>query len=127
MTAKDIYHDTTLENMNKFKHRLLIFAVISLVLFAVSCTQQAPQNSAAGNAVQNKTGKVRIGFLMDALQQERWQKDRDIFIKRAEELGAEVLLQTADGKDEVQLKQAESVLTQGVDVIVLVPHNAEVA
>ena len=64
---------------------------------------------------------------MDSLQQERWQKDRDIFIKRAEELGAEVLLQTADGKDEVQLKQAESLLTQGIDVLVLVPHNAEVA
>jgi D-xylose transport system substrate-binding protein len=112
--------------MNKNIHRLLIFFVISLVLFAASCAQ-SPELAAAVAATQNKTGKIRIGFLMDSLQQERWQKDRDIFIRRAEELGAEVLLQTADGKDEVQIRQAESLLTQGVDVLVLVPHNAEVA
>ena len=88
---------------------------------------QAPEQNSGGNNPANKSGKIRIGFLMDSLQQERWQKDRDIFIKRAEELGAEVLLQTADGKDEVQIKQAESLLTQGVDILVLVPHNAEVA
>jgi D-xylose transport system substrate-binding protein len=104
----------------------LIFSVISLAFFASSCAQ-SEQTGVAATTPQNKTGKVRIGFLMDSLQQERWQKDRDIFIKRAEELGAEVLLQTADGKDEAQIRQAESLLTQGVDVLVLVPHNAEVA
>ena len=64
---------------------------------------------------------------MDALKQERWQKDRDLFLKRAEELGAEVSLQTADGSDEAQMKQVESLLSQGIDVLVIVPHNAEVA
>lgn len=112
-------------NFNRQAFVPLIFAVIFSTLFAVSCVQPPKQNSLADTTSQNK--KIRIGFLMDSLQQERWQKDRDIFIKRAEELGAEVLLQTADGKDEVQLKQAESLLTQGVDILVLVPHNAEVA
>ena len=88
--------------MNKFKSRFLIFFAISLFFLAVSCVQPPEQTTIAGNTAQNKNGKIRIGFLMDSLQQERWQKDRDIFIKRAEELGAEVLLQTADGKDEVQ-------------------------
>ncbi len=114
--------------MNK-KNRLKAFLFIPVIVslfFVMSCVQAPEQNSGRNNAA-NKSGKIRIGFLMDSLQQERWQKDRDIFIKRAEELGAEVLLQTADGKDEVQIKQAESLLTQGVDIIVLVPHNAEVA
>lgn len=109
-----------------FRGNLSLFAFLMLFLL-MACVQSPEQNSVGNNAAQNKSGKIRIGFLMDSLQQERWQKDRDIFIKRAEELGAEVLLQTADGKDEVQLKQAESLLTQGVDVLVLVPHNAEVA
>lgn len=64
---------------------------------------------------------------MDALKQERWQKDRDIFLARAAELSADVVLQTADGSDDAQLKQVESLLTQGIDVLVIVPHNAEVA
>ncbi len=112
---------------NKNFKKFLFISIIFLVCFAAACVQSSEQNSGGNNSAPNKSGKVRIGFLMDSLQQERWQKDRDIFIKRAGELGAEVLLQTADGKDEVQLKQAESLLTQGVDILVLVPHNAEVA
>jgi len=64
---------------------------------------------------------------MDTLKEERWQKDRDLFVARAEELGAEVLVQSADGNDATQLRQAESLLVQGVDVLVVIPHNAEVA
>src|SRR5439155_15403350 len=54
-------------------------------------------------------------------------KDRDLFVARAKELGAEVLVQSADGNDATQVRQAESLLTQGIDVLVVIPHNAEVA
>jgi D-xylose transport system substrate-binding protein len=64
---------------------------------------------------------------MDSLQQERWQRDRDFFVQRAKELGADVLVQSADGNDAVQVRQAENLLTQGVDVLVVVPHNGEIA
>ena len=104
----------------------LILAALVFAVFTNACVQ-SPQNQNVAENVSAKSGKVRIGFLLDTLQQERWQKDRDIFIAKAESLGAEVLLQTADNSDERQLKQAESLLTQGVDLIVLVPHNAEVA
>ena len=64
---------------------------------------------------------------MDSLSVERWQRDRDLFIQRAKELGAETLVQSADGNDSVQVRQAENLLTQGVDVLVIVPHNGEIA
>jgi D-xylose transport system substrate-binding protein len=64
---------------------------------------------------------------MDSLQLERWQRDRDLFEQRARELGAEVMVQSADGNDSVQVRQAENLLTQGVDVLVVVPHNGEIA
>ncbi len=105
----------------------LAFAIASFVLFAMACVQAPEQNSGNNPAAQNKSGKLRIGLSMDTLKEERWQKDRDIFVKRAEELGAEVLVQAADGKDETQIKQAESLLTQGIDVLVVIPHNSEVA
>lgn len=69
---------------------------------------------------------MRIGVSFDSLQLERWQHDRDQFVRRAQELGAQVLLQSADGDDAKQVQQAENLLTQGVDVLVLVPHNAEI-
>jgi D-xylose transport system substrate-binding protein len=73
------------------------------------------------------SGGIRIGFSMDSLQLERWQRDRDLFTARAKELGAEVLVQSADGDDSVQVRQAENLLTQGVDVLVVVPHNGEIS
>ncbi len=113
-------------NINKFLRVTFSLALISFTLFALACVQAPEPNPSGNNAAPNKSGKLRIGFSMDTLKEERWQKDRDIFVKRAEDLGAEVLVQAADGKDETQIKQAESLLTQGVDVLVIIPHNAEV-
>jgi D-xylose transport system substrate-binding protein len=64
---------------------------------------------------------------MDTLKEERWIRDRDLFVKRAQELGAEVLVQAANSDDALQNSQAENLLTQGVDVLVVVPHNAKTA
>ena len=75
---------------------------------------------------QRQAGKLRIGFSMDSLLIERWQRDRDQFVAHAKELGAEVLVQSADGNDSTQVRQCENLLTQGIDVLVIVPHNAEV-
>lgn len=101
-------------------------AIFSLVAAACNGSTTSP-NSAANSNATSSTKKIRIGLSMDTLKEERWQKDRDLFVKRAEELGAEVIVQSADGKDETQLKQVENMLTQGIDVLVIIPHNAEVA
>jgi len=73
---------------------------------------------------QTPPGTLKIGFLMDSLKVERWQTDLDRFQKRAGELGAEVLAETAEGDDELQLQQAQKLLASGVKVLVLVPHDA---
>src|SRR5438093_11507573 len=70
---------------------------------------------------------VKIGFLMDSLKVERWQTDLDKFQKRAAELGAEVLVETAEGDDELQFEQAHKLLAAGVKALVLVPHDADKA
>ena len=69
--------------------------------------------------------KLKIGFLMDSLKVERWQTDLDNFQKRAGELGANVLIETAEGDDELQLQQAQKLIDAGVKSLVLVPHDAE--
>ncbi|MFH1760540.1 MAG: D-xylose ABC transporter substrate-binding protein [bacterium] len=71
--------------------------------------------------------KIKVGFSMDTLKEERWQKDRDLFIKRVEELGGEVVVQVANSNDQLQNEQAENLLTLGVDVLVVVPHNGKTA
>lgn len=42
-------------------------------------------------------------------------KDRDIFVKKAESLGAEVFVQSANGNEETQMSQIENMINRGVD------------
>jgi len=70
-------------------------------------------------------GKIRIGFAMDTLKEERWQKDRDYFTQRAEELGAEVIVLSADGDPLKQNQQCETLVAKGVDLLVVVPFDAK--
>ncbi len=75
-----------------------------------------------------KTGKkIKIGLSMDSLRVERWRKDRDIFKERAEKLGAEVIVQSADGDARKQNDQADNMLTQGVDVLVVIAKDGVAA
>lgn len=69
---------------------------------------------------------IRIGFSMDDLRLERWQHDRDFFVEKAEELGAEVMVQSADGDSMTQLSQAENLITQGIDILVVVPKDGKI-
>jgi D-xylose transport system substrate-binding protein len=71
--------------------------------------------------------RLVIGLSLDTLKEERWQRDRDLFVERARELGAEVLVQVANNDDARQAAQCENLLTKGVDVLVVVAHNSEAA
>lgn len=105
--------------------RPIAFLTLVASLNSLGCICTQPGAAATGSA--RKPGAIRIGFSMDTLKEERWQRDRDLFVARAQELGAEVLVQAANGDDALQAAQAENLLTQGVDVLVVAPHNAEVA
>ena len=72
-------------------------------------------------------GKTRarplIGLSMDTLKEERWQGDRALFVARAKELGAEVLVQSANSDDTRQISDVQALISRHVDVLVIVPHN----
>lgn len=70
---------------------------------------------------------LKIGFLMDSLKIERWQTDLDAFQKRANELGANVLVETAEGDDDLQFQQAGKLLHSGIKALVIVAHNTDEA
>jgi D-xylose transport system substrate-binding protein len=98
---------------------------LQLVILAVVLHFSAPFLQAQDK--QASSGTLKIGFLMDSLKIERWQTDLDNFQKRAAELGAEVLVETAEGNDELQLQQAQKLLASGVKALVLVSHDSDKA
>lgn len=103
--------------MTRFR---LAGAVLSLALIVVGCgggdthkKAQAPQ--------------LRIGLLLDSLTEERWQRDRDYFVERATQLGAEVVVKTANRDAALQEQQARELLNEGVQALVIVPADTEKA
>ena len=130
--------------------RVLALVLAAAALAAGACVNNQTQNGAAGGGTasgggagapagggaaqggyQRKTKKagepVYIGFSMDTLKEERWQRDKALVEARAAEVGARLDVQVANGDDAVQTKQCDNMLTKGVDVLIVAPHNGEIA
>lgn len=73
------------------------------------------------------SGKVKVGFLLKTMQEERYQKDKRFFIEKAESMGAEVVFDSANNDEQIQLAKFENLLAQGCQVIVLQPVNTGTA
>src|SRR5438034_9595856 len=97
-----------------------------LLLSALSFTA-CVKGPEGGNKKVKGSGPVRIGFSMDTLKEERWQRDKASVEQRCKEVGAECEVQVANGDDAVQTKQCDNLLTKGVDVLIVAPHNGEIA
>src|SRR6202171_5606630 len=102
---------------------ILASGLLSVSLFAGGCVK-GPGTDTTRKA---KGGKVRIGFSMDTLKEERWQRDKALVEQRCKEVGAECEIQVANGDDAVQTKQCDNLLTKGVDVLIVAPHNGQIA
>jgi len=110
------------------QQRMLMLSVVLLSLIAGGCVSGTQQsNNGATKKKKGPNDPVVIGFSMDTVKEERWQRDKDLVEKRAKELGMQVSVQVANGDDNLQVKQAENLLTQGVDVLIVAPHNGEIA
>ncbi|UPO96506.1 D-xylose ABC transporter substrate-binding protein [Cetobacterium somerae] len=73
-----------------------------------------------------EAAKMKIGMTVDDLRLERWQRDRDIFTEEANKLGAEVVAVSANGDSDKQMRDAENLISQGIDLLVVIPNNGDV-
>jgi D-xylose transport system substrate-binding protein len=101
------------------KLRLLPLLVLPALAFLAPLTGCGKKESA--------DGKILIGLSLADLKEERWQRDRDYFVAKAKELGAEVIVQDASGDPNAQVRQTDALLARGVKVLVVVPKNADAA
>ncbi len=104
----------------RLKAFLLGSAFILSMFFSAGCASSSGQNKTA-----DKNGKITIGLSMATLQEERWQRDMDILVAKAKAKGAEVIVQTANNSTEDQIKQVKYLLDQNIDILLIVPQDAE--
>jgi D-xylose transport system substrate-binding protein len=107
--------------------KLILLCLVMALALASACVSGTQTNSTKVTKKKGPNEPVVIGFSMDTLKEERWTRDKELVEKRANEVGAKIKLQVANGDDNLQVKQAENLLTEGVDVLIVVPHNGEVA
>jgi D-xylose transport system substrate-binding protein len=103
-----------------FPKTMLLSGILLLVLVS-GCVQNAPAETP-----QNESNIV-IGLSMATFRTERWATDRDIFVAKAKELGAKVNVMSADEDAGLQTRQAENMILQGVNAIVVIAQDGTAA
>lgn len=71
--------------------------------------------------------KVKIGFVLSTMQEERYQKDQKFFAEEAKKLGFEAVMVSADNNPQTQTAKVENLLSMGVKALVIQPVNSQAA
>ena len=92
--------------------------IITLIITGLTgCSSSAPKNV---ERPAQRSDKIQIGLSIDSFLIERWSRERDLFVSKAQELGAEVNVQNANGEVEEQVRQIQYFIDKRVDVIVVI-------
>lgn len=94
-----------------------------MILLVTLCGCSSKEEEA--NTTRTYEDKIQIGISFDSFVIERWQRDRDVFVSTAQDLGAEVNVQNANGDTEEQINQIQYFIDKKVDVIVLIATDSE--
>lgn len=105
--------------------RLAGFVLAGAVLLfsTVSCGKPSPPPAPA--AETPAPAKIKIGFILGTEQEERYQRDKEAFIEAAQAAGAEVVFLSANNDEATQASNVESMISQGVNVLVIQPVNSD--
>ncbi|MCK9168936.1 MAG: substrate-binding domain-containing protein [Treponema sp.] len=101
--------------------------IVNVLLFLfVSCGKQKSASPVAANSgSRSDEKKIVIGFSIDTLALERWQRDLDVFMNTAKEQGADVIVQNAGNSVDEQNRQLLYLADRKVDVVVVVPKKRD--
>ena len=108
-----------------FSTRNVLTAVSLALSILIGLTLARTATGTKGAAATGRRDHPRIGLSLDTLKEARWQGDRDCFVARARELGSDVSVQSANSDDATQIQNVTSLLSSGIDVLVIAPHNAQ--
>jgi len=93
-------------------------AVLAFFVFAVALSVVF----AAGSSKAAKTKDIKdikVGVSFGHLQEERWQREEEMFKQYAAQHGFKLLVQSAENNVQKQISQCENLINQGIDVLIL--------
>lgn len=110
---------------DKKKMWMIVTAVVLVIIIVVGGVWMLTKGTAKKTATTTAKPKFHIGLSLDTYKELRWQKDRDLIVKHAKELGGDVTVLVADSDDAKQVSQIENLISQKMDVIIVVAHDSK--
>lgn len=101
------------------KFIILSTLVILNTTLLIGCSQEKGEE-------ENKINedKIKVGLSLGTLMEDRWIRDRDIFMSKAQQEGIEVIVTNANKDSDLQYKQVLQMINQGIDVLVIAPNDS---
>lgn len=112
---------------------ILLAAITAISLTACKNTgaqgdtaaEKAPVSESEGTVEETKGMEgLKIGFSIPTEREERWVTCVNLLREKAEAVGAELIVQSADNDSQKQYSQIENMITQGIDVLLVAPEDA---
>lgn len=75
-------------------------------------------------AAEKKAKKFKVGASLPTQRDERWVRDAEQMKTDAKKEDIELLMQISDNDAARQMSQCENLLAQGIDILILAPHDA---
>mgnify|MGYP001220209456 CR=1 FL=1 len=107
--------------------RMKLFAVLVVLSAAImtGCSGGASNSQSTNAGTANPADKkIKIGFAMATVKEERWQRDREAFEAHCMKQNVDCVITVADNSPDRQANDVDNLLTQKVDVLVIAPQNA---
>ena len=107
--------------------KVLAFLLTAVAFAAMACTMPSNNNTTTTsqtNKVSDPGKKIKIGFAMATVKEERWQRDNEAFKAHCVKMNVECVVTVADNNSSRQANDVDNLLTQGVDVLVIAPQEA---
>lgn len=97
--------------------KVCVLSLAVLFIFLFGCMSDKPSGQ--------EDDILKIGFIYETMTAERWQRDRDIFVAKAENLGAEVIVKDAYEDSDRQREIGIEMINQGADILVIVAFDKD--
>ena len=110
--------------MKNRKIKKVIFALAVILAFGSCKKNEQVEKVRYRSPSPSFSNQLTIGFSIDTLAIERWQRDLDVFINKVKEMGADVIVQNAGNDIEEQKRQLMYLLERNVDAVVVLPKDA---
>lgn len=100
-----------------YKTLILLGMIVCVLVTTVACEQN-------NSSPSEKQMTIKIGLAFDSFVVERWQREVEVLVAKATEMGATVDVQIANESVEKQREQIKHLIADRMDVIVVVPKDA---